>query len=343
MTKEFYEQLKPAHDDEGRAQFEEQYNPPAPVGVSDWVAYTGDIPVLRFSDTAPATLLALQVWDSIPTVEEVMSVFDSDEKSVSASALFVGSSSFSAGFVAEEASFEGDVLFSNTSGGGFAGKKQTIVGVVVSNNSSFLAVDGIVSMMASASVVFINSASPVASGWKASFVPASIICVSRLGAGGAPTHRSPFVAAFFANTSVLGIDGRKIFSFSQIKEAEVATITQGERVTVRFTQGESVERNVFFFLPDGVTPVSDLQDYTARMELREYPDDPTPLTILTSAASNIFLSSTGLIVWEIPGSITKTFEAPTFFGDLFVYAPDGDAVMVCGFDFEMNLSHTREA
>jgi hypothetical protein len=134
-----------------------------------------------------------------------------------------------------------------------------------------------------------------------------------------------------------------ITDFDAIQEADVATITQGERVSVTFVQGESVERNTFFFMPDGVTPISDLSDYSARMDLREYPDDPDPILTLTSEGSDIALSNTGLIVWEIPGSVTKDFEATNFGGDLFVYAPDGDAVMVCGFDFEMTLSHTRRA
>ena len=123
----------------------------------------------------------------------------------------------------------------------------------------------------------------------------------------------------------------------------MATIFQGERVSVEFVQGESVERNTFFFLPDGATPVSNLSAYTAKMDLREYPDDPVAIATLSSADEDIFLSDTGLIVWEIPGSVTALFEALTFGGDLFVYAPDGDAIMVCGFDFEMTLSHTRGA
>ena len=123
----------------------------------------------------------------------------------------------------------------------------------------------------------------------------------------------------------------------------MATIYQGGRVTVKFVQGESVERNVFFFMPDGTTPISDLSAHSARMDLREYPDDPTPILTLTSEDADIFLSDTGLITWEIPGSVTKDFVVPAFGGDLFAYAPDGDAIMVCGFDFEMTLSHTRGA
>lgn len=144
-------------------------------------------------------------------------------------------------------------------------------------------------------------------------------------------------------TPILGVGGRTLFSLSQLQEADVATINQGGRVPVRFVQGESVERNVFFFMPDGTTPVSDLSAYTARMDLREYPGDPVPLVTLSSETNEIALADTGLITWEIPGSVTDTFEAMSFGGDLFVYAPDGDAVMVCGFDFEMTLSHTRRA
>ena len=169
---------------------------------------------------------------------------------------------------------------------------------------------------------------------------------------GAPSIGTPFLGQTHALTSVVLAAGgadigrpvlvfRKLFSYAEIQEADVAVIHQSERVSVRFTQGESVERNVFFFMPDGVTPVSDLSDYSARMDLREYPDDPEPILTMTSADSDIFLSDTGLITWEIPGSMTKDFEAPTFGGDLFVYAPDGDSIMVCGFDFEMTLSHTR--
>lgn len=139
------------------------------------------------------------------------------------------------------------------------------------------------------------------------------------------------------------MNNRTLTYVAAIKEADVATITQGGRVPVRFVQGESVERNTFFFEPDGVTPISDLSTYSARMELREYPDDPEPILTMTSEDLDIFLSDTGLIVWEIPGSVTQNFEVPTFGGDLFVYAPDGDAIMVCGFDFEMTLSHTRRA
>ena len=110
---------------------------------------------------------------------------------------------------------------------------------------------------------------------------------------------------------------------------------------MQFVQGESIERNVFFFLPDGVTPISDLSTYSAKMDLREYPDDPVAMASLSSADGDIALSDNGLILWEIPGSVTALFEALNFGGDLFVYAPDGDSIMVCGFDFEMTMSHTR--
>lgn len=162
-----------------------------------------------------------------------------------------------------------------------------------------------------------------------------------LEAGGIAIMRIAYGPTFFEHAHTLGVGGRKIFSYAQIQEADVATINQGGRVPVKFVQGESVERNTFFFMPDGTTPISDLSMYSARMELREYPDDPEPILTMTSQDAEIFLSDTGLIVWEIPGSVTKDFTVPTFGGDLFVYAPDGDAIMVCGFDFEMTMSHTR--
>ena len=120
-------------------------------------------------------------------------------------------------------------------------------------------------------------------------------------------------------------------------------ITQGGRVSVAFTQGESVERNIWYMQPDGVTPFPELSSYSARMDLRESPDDTTPLATLTSEDGDIALSDTGLIVWEIPASVSKGLDAPAFGGDLFIYAPDGDAIVVCGFDFNMTPSYTWEA
>lgn len=114
------------------------------------------------------------------------------------------------------------------------------------------------------------------------------------------------------------------------------TISQGERVKVVFTQGESVERNVYYV-------IDDIEDYTARMELREDPEDTTALALLTTENGRIAISSTGLITWEIPASVSAAIDVQVFGGDLFIYAPDGDAIMVCGFDFEMNYSYTQEA
>ena len=120
-------------------------------------------------------------------------------------------------------------------------------------------------------------------------------------------------------------------------------INQGGRVTVEFTQGESVERNVWYMQPDGVTPFPDLSLYSARMDLRESPEDTTPLATLTSEDGDIALSDTGLIVWEIPASLSRGIDALVFGSDLFIYAPDGDAINVCGFDFNMTPSYTWEA
>jgi hypothetical protein len=118
------------------------------------------------------------------------------------------------------------------------------------------------------------------------------------------------------------------------------TINQSERVVVEFVQGASVERNVMFMAPDWVTPWPELASYSAQMDLRECPDDPEPLARLTSAEGHISLSDGGLIVWEIPESVSAALELERFGGDLFVYAPDGDAVHVYGVDFRMTLSHT---
>ncbi|NCC85927.1 MAG: hypothetical protein EOM03_17705 [Clostridia bacterium] len=123
----------------------------------------------------------------------------------------------------------------------------------------------------------------------------------------------------------------------------ITNITQGQRVEVAFTQGESVERNVWYFQPDGTTPFPELSSYTARMDLRESPDDPTPLATLTSEDGDIALSDTGLIVWEISAAISAALDAQAFGGDLFITAPDADAIHVCGFDFEMTPSYTWEA
>lgn len=120
-------------------------------------------------------------------------------------------------------------------------------------------------------------------------------------------------------------------------------ITQGGRVSVAFTQGESVERNIWYMQPDGVTPFPELSSYSARMDLRESPEDTTPLATLTSEDGDIALSDTGLIVWEIPASVSRGLDATVFGGDLFIYAPDGDAIVVCGFDFNMTPSYTWEA
>lgn len=120
-------------------------------------------------------------------------------------------------------------------------------------------------------------------------------------------------------------------------------ISQGARVSVTFTQGESVERNIWYMQPDGVTPFPELSLYSARMDLRESQDDPLPLATLTSEDGDIALSDTGLIVWEIPASVSSDLDATVFGGDLFIYAPDGDAIAVCGFDFNMAPSYTWEA
>jgi len=120
-------------------------------------------------------------------------------------------------------------------------------------------------------------------------------------------------------------------------------IKQRERVAVDCTQGESVEINVMFLAPDGIMPWPDLASYAARMELREYPDDPAPLAVLTSADGNISLSDSGLIVGEIPKEVTFSIgrrDITRFGSDLFIYPADGDGIHVCGHDFKMSLSST---
>lgn len=117
-------------------------------------------------------------------------------------------------------------------------------------------------------------------------------------------------------------------------------INQRERVVIEFTQGASVEDNIMFLAPDGITPWPELSTYSAQMDLREYPDDPEPLARLTSAAGNISLSDSGLITWELPEEISAALVVERFGTDLFAYAPDGDSVHVYGVDFRMKLSHT---
>lgn len=128
-----------------------------------------------------------------------------------------------------------------------------------------------------------------------------------------------------------------------VKKQKPTVIRQRERVAVTCTQGESVEYNTMFLAPDGIMPWPDLAAYSARMELREYPDDPEPLAALTSADGHISLSDSGLIVWEIPKETTFAIGRDgitRFRGDLFIYPADGDGIHVCGFDFQMGLSST---
>lgn len=66
MADQLYEQFTEHYNDDGLAQFKEQFNPPAPVGVADWVDYTGDLPALRFADSAPCSLLGIQIWSRVP-------------------------------------------------------------------------------------------------------------------------------------------------------------------------------------------------------------------------------------------------------------------------------------
>lgn len=119
------------------------------------------------------------------------------------------------------------------------------------------------------------------------------------------------------------------------------TIKQGERVEVEFTQGATLEGNLFFFASDGVTPYPGLENHTAIMEFREFPDDADALVTITSEDGDIILSESGLIVWEVSGSVTAALEAQKFKGDLFVVAPDGDSVHVMGYDVTMAASYTR--
>lgn len=341
MVKDYYEQLNEAYDDEGRAQLAEQYNPLISVGMSPWVPYVAELPVMSFSDTAPATLLALQVWTIIPEPGVVEATLAPELQVATAIASFSHASTFAASYSRDTALSEGSAVFTVAAGLGFSGKKNASIGVAIWNNVSFLAVDGISAPVLEGPAVFANASALHSLGVKHSAGFGGALCFSDFMAGGVAVHRAPYVGVSFSHAHTLGIGGRKIFSYSQIQEADVATIYQGGRVPVRFVQGESVERNTFFFMPDGVTPVADLSTYEARMDLREYPDDPTALLSMSSEDGSIFLSDTGLIVWEIPGSVTKDFNAITFGGDLFVHAPDGDAIMVCGFDFEMTISHTR--
>lgn len=343
MADDINEQLKKSYDDEGRAQLDDFYSPSVPSGLSGWVSYADALPsTMRFADNAPATLLAVQVWDIIPTKADVVATLGETDKAVFSSVVFSCASEFLVGKVASLlGNVKGRADITAASAVGFGGIKNIKTAVVIASDTNIRAMGDLVLQTTAGRAVF-NSESRVPSGGQktvsrggAFLSDALFLSNSRV------VYRAPFVEAMFVCSSSIGTGGRRIFSYSQIEEADVATIHQGERVHVKFTQGESVERNTFFFLPDGLTPIADLSTYQARMDLREYPDDPNPITTLTSEDGEIFLSDTGLIVWEIPGSITKTFNVLTFGGDLFVYAPDGDAIMVCGFDFEMTLSHTR--
>ena len=225
-----------------------------------------------------------------------------------------------------------------------AGKKNTLSSFVLSHVSALALFSSQDTGIREGAAAFLAASGLGMAGIKEAFGEGTMSNPAAIWAGFTSVFRIFYGEMFLQTGTDLGFGGRKTFSYSLIGEADVATITQGQRVLVEFTQGESVERNVFFFMPNGVTPIADLSTYSARMELRENPDDPTPLATLVSGADgDIFLSDTGLIVWEIPGSVTRAFEATGFGGDLFVYAPDGDAIKVCGFDFEMELSYTKEA
>lgn len=122
----------------------------------------------------------------------------------------------------------------------------------------------------------------------------------------------------------------------------ITVIKQGERVIVEFVQGATVKGNIMFLGPDRVTPWPDLDTCTARMELREIADDTDALATLTSEAGDIVLSASGLIVWEISAEDSAALTAENSYGDLFIYQPDGDAVHVCGYDFVMTKSYTKQ-
>jgi len=128
-----------------------------------------------------------------------------------------------------------------------------------------------------------------------------------------------------------------------VKRQRPVFINQRERVTITCTQGESVEYNTVFLAPDGITPWPNLGSYSARLELREFPDDPEPLATLTSEDGKIVLADSGLIVWEVPKEVTFAIGQmglTRYRADLFALPDDGDAIHVCGYDFRMALSYT---
>lgn len=118
-------------------------------------------------------------------------------------------------------------------------------------------------------------------------------------------------------------------------------LAEGDETVVKFTQGSTVEGVVLYLAPDRVTPYPALETYSAFLDFREWNDDPLPLHSLASSRGEIVLAASGLIVWQLPGSVSATFGSESIRGDLFLRSPDGDVIPVVRYRFEMKFSYTR--